>query len=159
VFEVCRTYADARRMLETIPIARPAIYTLVGCLRGERCVIERTEDGALTREDETSAANDWVPNRANWEGRINANQFVSSSFAQAADKSRARREALAGWTGSLCDRGFDWVRPPVLNPYTRLAVAMSPAHGILRVVGYETVDSGLPQPATQVCEVEAKWAA
>ena len=34
--------------------------------------------------------------------------------------------------------GFDWVREPVLNPYTRLAVAMSPARGILRAVGYDS---------------------
>src|SRR4051794_22957055 len=41
VFETCRTYHDARHRLETTPIARPAIYTLVGCRRGEACVIER----------------------------------------------------------------------------------------------------------------------
>jgi hypothetical protein len=36
---------------------------------------------------------------------------------------------------------------------------MSPARGILRVVGYETSDAGLPQPATQVCEVDTLRAA
>src|SRR5581483_6508018 len=50
VFETCGTFAEARQRLETTPIARPAIYTLVGCETGERCVIERTEDGFTTRE-------------------------------------------------------------------------------------------------------------
>src|SRR5215469_10302780 len=31
VFEECRTFAAARKRLETIPVARPAIYVLVGC--------------------------------------------------------------------------------------------------------------------------------
>src|SRR6202023_3101996 len=47
--------------------ARPVIYPLIGCAADERCVIERTETGFVTREEETSAANDWVPCRAGWE--------------------------------------------------------------------------------------------
>jgi hypothetical protein len=42
------------------------------------------------------------------------------------------------------------VTPPVLNPYTRLAVAMNPSQAILRVTGYESGDADLPQPVTQV---------
>ncbi len=53
VFERCGSYRDARRMLETVPVARPVIFTLVGCAAGERCVIERTETGYITREDNT----------------------------------------------------------------------------------------------------------
>jgi len=44
VFETCKTFREARQRLETTPVARPVIYTLVGCERGERCVIERTEE-------------------------------------------------------------------------------------------------------------------
>ena len=83
-FEVCDDYGAARRMLETTPVARPVIYTLVGCAPGERCVIERTETGFITREAETSAANDWVPARPRWEGRIGTRRFLTSSFAEAA---------------------------------------------------------------------------
>ena len=43
-FEVCADYETARRMLETTPLSRSVIYTLVGCAARERCVIERTED-------------------------------------------------------------------------------------------------------------------
>jgi hypothetical protein len=117
-------------------------------------VIERTETGFVTREEETSAANDWLPSRSGWEGRIGTRRFLVNTFAEAAGFSRARREALAGWNGSLPTDGFDWVCPPVLNPYTRLAVAMSPARGILRAVGYDLAGGELPEPVTQPCEVE-----
>jgi hypothetical protein len=158
-FEVCGDYDAARRMLETVPVARPVIYTLVGCAPHQRCVIERTETGFVTREDNTSAANDWVPERPRWEGRIGTRRFLSSSFEDAAGFSRARREALAGWHGSLAVGRFDWVREPVLNPYTRLAAAMCPARGILRATGYDVDGAGssadLPVPVTAMCEIEA----
>ena len=153
-FEVCEDYRQARRMLETTPVARPVIFTLIGCAAGEACIIERTETAFVTRETETSAANDWVPERPAWEGRIGTRRFLISSFADAAGYSRARRETLATWSGSLAAPGFEWVQPPVLNPYTRLAVAMCPARGILRVIGYDVTAAELPEPVTQVCEIE-----
>jgi hypothetical protein len=156
VFECCEDYTAARRMLETTPVARPVIYTLVGCAPGERCVIERTERGFVSRENDTSAANDWVPERPHWEGRIGTRRFLTSSFADAAGFSRARREALVGWDGPLDGGGFDWVRPPVLNPYTRLAVAMCPVKGTLRVIGYDLDTAELPEPVTQMCELNAE---
>ena len=124
-------------------MARPVIFTLIGCGANERCVIERTETGFVSREDDTCAANDWVPTRPGWEGRIGTRRFLVSSFDEATGYSRARREALANWDGSLTDSRFDWVREPVLNPYTRLAVAMCPASGILRVVGYDFAGAAL----------------
>ncbi len=153
VFETCETYAAAKSVLENTPVARPVIYTLIGCAPGERCVIERTENGFVTREVETSAANDWVPTRPRWEARIAATRFLTWSSAEAAARSRDRQDALAGWRGPLSRRGFDWVKPPVLNPYTRLAVTMSPARAILRVAGYEMTTAGLPEQVTEVCEI------
>ncbi len=153
-FEECGDYVAARRMLEETPVARPVIYTLVGCAANERCVIERTETGFVSREDDTCAANDWVPNRPGWEGRIGMRRFLVSSFADAAGYSRARRETLKEWDGSVSAIGFDWVRTPVLNPYTRLAVAMVPAVGMLRAVGYDLVGAELPEPVTLASEVE-----
>ena len=154
VFEVCEGFAAARRMLETRPVARPVIFTLVGCKAGESCVIERTETGFATREADTCAANDWVPERPRWEGRIGTRRFLKSSFADAAGFSRARREALANWGGPLAEGRFDWVREPVLNPYTRLAAAMCPARGILRAIGYDMSGGELPEPVTQPCQIE-----
>ena len=155
VFETCEDYAAARRTLETTPIARPVIYVLVGRAPHEVCIIERTETAFVTREDNTAAANDWVPNRPRWEGRIGMRRFLKRSFEEATDYSRRRREALAAWDGSLHVDCFDWVREPVLNPYTRVAVAMSAAAGTLRIVGYDrSADVPLPEPVTQICEIE-----
>jgi hypothetical protein len=154
-FELCADFAAARRMLETTPVSRPVIYVLVGRAGGERCVIERTETGFVTRENDTSAANDWLPHRPGWEGRIGTRRFLTDSFADAANYSRRRRESLAGWTGTCAAPSFAWVREPILNPYTRLAVAMCPARGVLRAVGYEATDALLPQPVTAMCEVVA----
>ena len=153
-FESCADFAAARRLLEITPVARPVIYTLVGCAAGERCVIERTETAFLTRKEETSAANDWLPNRPGWEGRIGTRRFLVSSFTEAAGFSRARREGLAGWRGSFADGCFAWLKPPVLNPYTRLAAAMNPAGGILHAAGYDLTGADLPEPVTDVCTLE-----
>ena len=159
VFETCPDYASARRMLETVPVARPVIYSLAGCAATERCVIERTETGFSSREDATSAANDWLPSRAGWEGRIGTRRFLTSSLEEAAGYSRARREALAAYEGPFAAANFDWVREPVLNPYTRLAVAMCPASGTLRVVGYDKTGSATPaERVTHVCEVAPQLA-
>jgi hypothetical protein len=77
-----------------------------------------------------------------------------SSFAEAARVSRARRESLAAWDGSLAAGAFDWLREPVLNPYTRLAVAMNPASGVLRAVGYDMNGGQLPEPVTAISELD-----
>jgi hypothetical protein len=152
-FELCKDYGAARRMLETTPVARPVIYVLAGCAANQRCVIERTETDFTTRDDDTGAANDWVPVRPGWEGRIGTRRFLSSSFDDAAGYSKARRDSLMGFDGALAAPRFDWVHEPVLNPYTRLAVAMCPATGLLRVVGYDVTEAPLPEPVTGMCEV------
>jgi hypothetical protein len=156
VFETCRDYGEAKQRLETVPIARPAIFTLVGCGRGERCVIERTEEGFASRAEETSAANDWLHSIPPWEARVGATMLWTSSTAEAAACSRARREALAQWPHPLAHGNFAWVIPPVLNPFTRVAVEMCPAEGTLRVLGYEREGGELPRPVTQTCEVVAE---
>src|SRR5712691_8603804 len=94
VFEICRDFAEAKHRLETVPIARPAIFTLIGCVPGERCVIERTGQSFATRVDDTSAANDWLHGSKPWEARVAAKLLLTSSYEEAAAHSRARREAL-----------------------------------------------------------------
>ncbi len=154
--ERCATFAEARATLEATAVARPVIFTLVGCAPGETCVIERTEDGFATRTEETSTANDWLRGRPGWEGRIAGNLLFACSYEQAAENSRLRRSALAGWSGAFAADDFGWVVPPVLNRYTRLAVVMCPALRSLRVVGYEQTGArALPEPVTGVCTVGA----
>jgi hypothetical protein len=160
VFESCHDFEEAKLRLETTPVARPVIYTLVGCRPGQRCVIERTENGANTRESETSAANDWFSAKPQWEARVAGGKLLASSYDDAAENSRTRRESLAAWPGEFTRDSFAWVSPPVLNPFTRLAVEMCPASGILRVIGYELFPgSDLPRPATLATSLPASLAA
>jgi hypothetical protein len=156
VFEEASDYHEAKQMLELTPIARPVIFTLAGCHKGERCVIERTENDFTTRIDDFGAANDWLEQQRGWEGRISANQMLTTSYKQATAKSVERRTGLASWQGSFARDSFAWVKPPMLNPYTRMALEMCPATGVLRVVGYELQGGELPTPATLACEVEAE---
>src|SRR5262249_50108707 len=137
VFETCTNFSEAQRMLETTPIARPVIYTLVGCKPGERCVIERTEQSARTRSVETATATDWLESMPGWEERIGGRRLLACTFEDAAQNSRGRREALAGWPGNFSQAQFDWITPPVLNACPRIAGEMCPATGVLRTIGYE----------------------
>jgi hypothetical protein len=160
VFETCHDYAEARRVLESTPVARPVIFTLVGCKPGEQCVIERTEHEACTRETATVAANDWLVGSAQWEARVGGGRLLGSTFEEAAENSRERCDALSNWRGSFARESFTWVTPPVLNPFTRIAVEMCPARGILRAVGYEVpIGQELAQPATLRTDVASSRAA
>jgi peptidoglycan/xylan/chitin deacetylase (PgdA/CDA1 family) len=155
VFETAEDFAGARQLLETTPIARPVIYTLAGCKAGERCIIERTTDGFSTRTEDTGAANDWLVRRHGWEGRIGANIMFTCSHDEAGANSQGRRAALTSWDAPFVG-AFDWVTAPVLNLYTRIAVEMCAANGILRVVGYEMMPGfDLPQAVTLPGEVGA----
>jgi hypothetical protein len=156
VMETAGDYREARQLLERTPIARPVIYTLVGCAPGERCVIERTEERFVTRERDTGAANDWLPRRERWEARICSDYLLSRSSEEAAERSHARRVHLAEFDGSLGGGNFGWLTPPVLNPFTRIAVEMCPARAVLCAVGYEAAPGEeLPQPVTLTCELRA----
>ena len=156
VFETCRDFGEAKHRLETVPVARPVIFTLIGCEHGERSVIERTEEGYASRVEDTSTANDWLESKSPWEARVCATRLFKSSPEEATAYSCARREALASWPQPFGECDFAWVRPPVLNPFTRVAVEMCAASGTLRAVGYELERGGtLPQPATQICELSA----
>lgn len=156
VFETAKDFDEARRLLEATPIARPVIYTLAGCRKGETCVIERTEDGYETRFTQTCAANDWLAPRAPWEARVAGDLLFSCSFGEAGGNSKLRREALSAWDWHAGEQPFAWVTPPVLNKFTRLATEMNAARGVLRVIGYEKpADLDLPQPVTLPREVRA----
>jgi len=130
------------------------IYTLAGARPGEQCVIERTEEGFSTRATATCAANDWLESRDGWEGRVGADVVMTCSPEEAGAASRRRREALAHWAGTFGGDSFGWVTPPVLNRFTRLAIEMCAADGILRVAGYECEPGAAEaRRATQVTSI------
>ena len=114
------------------------IYTLAGCVTGERCVIERTEDSFLTRTAETCAANDWLVPRPPWEARVGGRPTVHlRSPPTSGGNSKIRRAGPCRMGGAPSATLSIGSRRPVLNPFTRVATEMCPARGILRVVGYE----------------------
>lgn len=153
VFEVCKTFSEAKHRLETTPIARPAIYILVGCQKGEHCVIERTHNSFCSRDHDTVASNDWLQSQPMWEARVGPEVFFTRTFDEAAQNSRARGEHLLAWPGNFGGT-FEWISTPVLNSQTRLAVEMCPANGTLRALGYEWVHGlDLPEPVTMTCEM------
>ena len=157
VFETCGSFAEARAQLETVPVARPVIYVLAGRCPGEHCVIERTEDGYQTRFEHAVAANDWRVGDARYEARLGAHLVFTASYDEAAANSRRRCEALATWPGTFARDSFAWLMPPVVNRYTRTAVEMCPAAGVLRVIGYETPSGAtLAEPATRPLELTAQ---
>ena len=141
VFDSCATFEEARHMLETVPVARPVLFLLVGCRPGERVVIER-DSATRTYTDDTVLANDWQESRAGWRPRV-------CGDGTPADNNRRRRAALAGWAGRDCaDKA--WVAHPVLNECTRVSVEMAPAAGTLVVAGWEPDGSGSAARATAV---------
>jgi len=153
VFETCETFVEAKHRLEVTPIARPVIFTLVGCNAEERVVIERKEHDYRTLDEDTCAANDWLLRRPSWEARVGADALFTFSFEEAAKNSRRRSDHLAAWS-SVFVGDFAWVSPPVLNSQTRVAVEMCPATGVLHAIGYECMDGEeFPQPATEICQV------
>jgi hypothetical protein len=160
VFETCASFGEARRRLEMTPVARPVIYTLAGCRPGERCVIERTEESFATREEDTAAANDWRQSHPAWEARVSSRYMLTRTYEEAATRNLNRKCYLAAWNGEFARGTFDWVVAPVLNPFTRIAVEMCPARGVLRAVGYETPPGvELARPVTHMCEVSTAMAA
>jgi len=139
VFERAANFEEARRLIETTPIAAPTIFTLVGTAPEQTCIIERTETEHVTHAGSGSAANTWhyADFRDGWAGR---DRDADSNSAE-----RRRRIEALGTTPSP----FAWVKPPVRNGGTRLAVELDPARGEIRARGYERLgDSDDAAPAT-----------
>jgi len=134
VFETCASFDEAQHLLETVPVARPVLFLLVGTRPGERIVIEREETAARTHRDDTVFANDWRERHPKWRPR-------ACGAGEPVENNIRRRTALAAWTGRDAP-GFGWLTPPVLNACTRLSVEMCPATGELTVAGWEADDRG-----------------
>ncbi len=130
VFEQCPDYAAARARLIESPPSLPALYSLVGCRPGEACVIERLEERVFVHDGPEAVANKWLTPGLAGKPRGAAND-------------ERRRDMLLLSALSISD--FDWLRPPLLNRFTRLAVIANPARGDLAVQGCE-VDGPATRP-------------
>lgn len=130
VFDEARTYDEAKRLLCETPVSVPAFFTLSGTAAAQGCIVERLESRFACRLAPASIANHWV-------------SFPVAGWERGADT--VRRFELMEEMRDLPGDDFDWVRPPILNETTRLAVTANAAEGRLVVRGYEA-----DGPATEV---------
>lgn len=135
VLDEAESFADAKRMLASRPIASPAIFSLAGLKASEVAVIERTELHASVHEGPNVAANHWQA--PGWRGN-----------ARGCDSAGRARQMHC--VAPELDVRFPWVAPPILNPNTRLVMVADAAQGRLVVQGYEATG-----PATAPLELAA----
>lgn len=136
VSETANSYAEARQQLIEHPISTPAIFSIAGVNGGEGAVIERTEREARVRDGVQVAANHWEA--AGWYGHARG--------VDSPGRSRAMRTLDIGF-----DPTFSWLKPPILNSHTRIAMLADAREGRLLARGYEA--SG---PATAALDLTWK---
>ena len=145
VFDEAPDFAAARQMLAETPLALPAIFSLAGTGPEEQAVIERLEDHAVVhegpRDGHLVAANHWAAGAL---PRARARGTVSGQRAEV-----MRGEAAAAGPD------LAWLKPPVLNPTSRLALYAEPASGRLVAQGFEADGQHKVVAATAVTEILA----
>lgn len=121
--ETCRTFEEAVALLRGTPLCMPAIFTLAGPETGQAVVIERTET-ATFQPASPVAANHWASDP----GPAGKPRHASSL---------PRHAAMAAAVAAGPDWSLDWLRPPILQPDTRLAMMANPRTGRLVAQGLE----------------------
>jgi hypothetical protein len=122
VSEEARDFREARRLLIERPIAAPGIFTVAGVDPRETVVIERTERDARVRDGSHVAANHWEA--PGWHGHARGED----------SHGRAR---MMGRIEAVFDSDFGWLRSPILNGFTRLAMVADAKEGRMVARGYE----------------------
>lgn len=135
MFEACRTYGEAKRLLTGTPLCLPAFFSLSGTAPGEGCTIERTEITAFVHDSPASIANHWIG--------------IDRRGHDRGDDSPGRRALMDRLRDGPGD-DFAWLIPPIRNRKTRLAVVANAARGLLTVQGWEA-----DGPATDVFRLGA----
>ena len=140
VFETAATFSQALELLKAVELARPVLFTLVGCESDEIAVIERRERGATVHVGAGSVANDWRERQIGWEPRPCA---LEDRRLDSVTRCATIEEAVSGSPGP-----FSWVVPPVRNWNTRVAVEMNAGEGWIRALGFEPCNDVDAAPAT-----------
>ena len=130
VMERARDFAEARSVLSREPIAAPATFTLAGLAAEDTCVIERSETRAHVIDGKACATNHW--------------RGLDHGARPRGFDSPGRYLAMCQVPALELDTSFAWLKPPVLNPVTRLAMVADAKAGRLVAQGYEQ-----EQPATR----------
>lgn len=154
VFETAPSFAQALENLTKVELARPALFTLIGCNPDEMAVVERRERDATIYLGAGSVANDWRQPRTGWEPR-------PCALADRRLDNETRCATIAESAMRLPEP-FGWVVPPVRNWNTRLAVEMNAGEGWMRVLGFEPCNSLDAAPVTlpfQLTQAELENAA
>jgi hypothetical protein len=123
VMETARDYGEARRMLIETPVAAPVTFSLAGIAPHDACIIERTERQAHVVEGPACVTNHWQA-------------LDHGAHARGID-SEGRLDAMQKAGGIEMDAAFPWLKPPVLNALTRLAMVADAAEGRLVAQGFE----------------------
>ncbi|HKU97602.1 MAG TPA: hypothetical protein VJR58_20095 [Vineibacter sp.] len=150
VFETCATFDAARDLLQTVPVARPVLFTLTGVNPGEQVVIEREETSARVLRGSAVVANAWRDERPGWEPRV-------CGTGAPVENNRKRRAAFKVWLGRD-DGPLCWAQPPITNSFTRLAVEMCAARETMRVAGWEADARGGAVRVTDVLALDSEHA-
>lgn len=115
VCEEAGDFATARDMLEHTDISTPATYTLVGMHEGERSIIERSRTSSFTHADAYTAANAWRRPDVRGLPRHMANTERAAQLMHMRPDDPQDIES--------------WLRPPMRNCFSRLALSCSPREG------------------------------
>lgn len=139
-FETAANFSEALELLKTVEIARPVLFTLIGCTSDEIAVIERRERDTTVHRGPGAVANDWREAQSGWEARPCAlpNRRLDSLTRC------ATIERLAGSSAEP----LTWIVPPVRNWNTRLAVEMNAGEEWIGVLGLEPCSDVDAAPAT-----------
>ncbi len=151
VFDTAQTFDEAYELLSIALVAKPVLFSLIGTEPSQACLIERTETEAVVHRGDFTIANDWHPGGPPRSGYW----MARGTFLRGPNDSERRRQCLEAHD-SAC--AFDWVRAPVRNALTRLAVEVSAAGGEMRLVGYEPTGGLLSdiKQATEVLELKVE---
>ncbi len=139
VFDSAPDFAAAKKMLTETPLALPAIFSLVGPGPGEQAMIERLEGEAVVHEGPQVAANHW---------KSDALPPARARGILSQERAAAMRAAAPGAGADLA-----WLKPPVLNVTSRLALYAEPASGRLVAQGFEAAGPDRVAPATAATEI------
>jgi hypothetical protein len=145
VFDTAPDFAAAKAMLTETPLALPAIFSLAGPEPKDYAVIERLEDRAVIHEAPLSTP------------LVAANHWAGAALPRARPRGTASDRRAEVMQAEAPQAGGDlaWLKAPVLNPTTRLALYAEPASGRLVAQGFEAAGPNHVVPATAATEILA----
>lgn len=135
VFETCGDFDAALAALRDTPIALTALFSLAGA-DGRAAIVERTETRAFVHPGPGAVPNQWLtPELEGYPRGVDSPGRLGQACG-----------LLPGLAGLAPD--FAWLRYPMLNHFSRLAVIADPARGALAVIGLERAGE-IATPATE----------